>query len=234
MEWPYSYPALPPLPAPLAHDGAALPRRLALLPVRTDAHRSAVEAFIRARFAEHYDARVRHFMPCLYGLESDDGRLYGALGTRAADAGALFLERYLEQPIEQVLLDRCGAAAARRDIVEVGNLAARGAGAARLLILALSGMLAAQGFRWVVFTATPALRNSFQRLGLALRTLGPADPARMGEEAREWGSYYERCPQVMAGEIAHGAAHPLRADAVLEPGHRFLSRGVEGAHVACR
>lgn len=234
MEWPHSYPALPPLPAPLPHDGAALPRRLALLPVRTDAQRSAVEAFIRARFAEHYDARVRHFMPCLYGLESDDGRLYGALGTRAADAGALFLERYLERPIEQVLRDRCGVAAARRDIVEVGNLAARGAGAARLLILALSGMLAAQGFRWVVFTATPALRNSFQRLGLALRTLGPADPICMGEEAREWGSYYERCPQVMAGEIAHGAAHPLRADVVLAPGRRFLPCGGEGAHVASR
>jgi len=48
----------------------------------------------------------------------------------------------------------------------VGNLAADSPGAARLLIVALTDLLVALGFRWVTFTGTPPLLNSFQRLGL--------------------------------------------------------------------
>ena len=92
----------------------------------------------------------------------------------------------------------------REGIVEVGNLAAHGAGTARLLIIALTRILAAEGLRWVSFTGTPALINSFRRLGLDPLTLGPADPHRMGAELPEWGSYYDAGPLVMAGEIRGG------------------------------
>lgn len=92
----------------------------------------------------------------------------------------------------------------REGIVEVGNLAAHGAGTARLLIIALTRILAAEGLRWVCFTGTPALINSFRRLGLDPLTLGPADPHRMGAELPEWGSYYDAGPLVMAGEIRGG------------------------------
>jgi len=182
-------------------DSPAAARRLQLVPVRTAAQRQPVEDFIRQRFAAHYGARIRQFMPCLLGLEADDGSLHGAVGFRGAESGRLFLERYLDHPIERTIARHVGNPVMRDEIVEVGNLAADGVGTARLLIVALTRVLAAEGFRWVSFTGTPSLINSFHRLGLALHSLGAADPARMGAELADWGRYYDTRPQVMVGEV---------------------------------
>lgn len=76
-------------------------------------------------------------MPCLFGLEADDGSLHGAVGCRGAATQALFLEHYLDEPIEDLIAARVGTSVERADVVEVGNLAARGAGMSRLLIVAL-------------------------------------------------------------------------------------------------
>lgn len=42
-------------------------------------------------------------MPCLLSLEDRSGQLLGAVGLRSAGSGPLFLERYLQQPAEQVI-----------------------------------------------------------------------------------------------------------------------------------
>lgn len=167
--------------------------------------RNRLENFIHARFAEHYGANIQHFMPCLLGLDDGDGALRAAVGIRSADQGPLFLERYLDAPVEEEIARRCGRSVARGQIVEVGNLAALEAGHARLLIIAMTHFLVSQGFAWVTFTGTVSLLNSFQRLGLTPVSLAPADPQRMGAELGDWGSYYATRPQVMAGDI--GAGH---------------------------
>ncbi|MBE0473622.1 MAG: thermostable hemolysin [Rhodoferax sp.] len=135
------------------------------------------------------------------GQQSEDGTLHGAAGYRRADSGALFLERYLDVPIEQAILERSGVQVERHQIVEVGNLAASGLGTARTLIAKLTRQLALQGFRWVTFTGTQEVLNSFHRLGLAPQLLALADPARMGESLADWGHYYDNQPQVVFGEI---------------------------------
>lgn len=122
----------------------------------------------------------------------------------------LFLERYLDQPIEQRLATRHGAAVPRETIVEVGNLAVGGRASARLLIVALTDLLVAQGFQWVVFTGTAMLLSSFTRLGLCPLPLGPADPQRMGAELADWGNYYAGQPQLMGGAILPGHQQLLR------------------------
>ncbi|HHJ4328613.1 TPA: thermostable hemolysin, partial [Klebsiella pneumoniae] len=114
--------------------------------------RALLEDFIYRRFAEQHGARVQHFMPCLLGLHGEQGEVQGAVGLRSARRASLFLERYLDEPIEQAVSRRCGRAVPRDEIVEVGNLAAFGNASARLLIVALTDLLVAQGFRWVVFT----------------------------------------------------------------------------------
>jgi len=88
--------------------------------------------------------------------------------------------------------------------VEVGNLAAASAGMARALIPQLARHLHRLGYRWVAFTATRALRNSFHRLGLRPLPIAPADPSRLQDGGASWGSYYSQEPQVMAGRIALG------------------------------
>lgn len=189
------------------HAGEDAASGLRLVGAADPVRRAAVENLIRRRFAEQHQARIWHFMPCLFGLESADGRLHGAVGFRAAQDETLFLERYLDVPIEQAMHARYGVPAARDEIIEIGNLAAQGLGTARLMIVALTAWLAGQGYRWVVFTGTRVLVNSFRRLGLTPLALGAAERARMGDEAPDWGSYYDSQPQVMFGEIAGGHRH---------------------------
>jgi len=205
-----------------------------LVPAIGGERRAQVEDLIRRRYAERYQARIRHFMPCLLGLEAADGRVLGAVGWRSAQDGALFLERYLGEPIERAIERRAGRPAARGSIVEVGNLAAEGRGAARRLIVAVTGLLAEKGFRWVAFTGTPSLLNSFHRLGLAPCPIAPADPACVAGELADWGSYYEHRPQVMAGEILAGHRSLARSGAYASVAAAARPHeAMEAAHVPC-
>jgi hypothetical protein len=193
---------------------AVLPRRAIprLEPIhRTHPYRDSCEEFIAARFQRAYGARVAHFSPHLLGIRDALARWRAASGYTPADGRKLFLEQYLDNPIE-VELARCrGRPVARESIVEVGNLAAVSPGSARALIPLLARHLHRLGYEWVVFTATRELRNSFQRLGLSPLGLAAADPARLADDGANWGSYYANDPIVMAGKISLGVRVPAPA-----------------------
>lgn len=165
--------------------------------------RQEVERFIAAIYRARFGADVDVFAPLLVSRRGTDGELCAAAGYRPADAGALFLERYLDAPVEHAL------GAPRSQIVEVGHLAACRAGEGRRLILQLGPWLAGNGFRWAVSTMTEELRHLFRRLGVAQRALGVADPGRLGDAAKDWGRYYEHHPTVLASAI--GPALQARA-----------------------
>jgi hypothetical protein len=181
------------------------PRPARLVPMhRTHPERRAFEQFIAERFSRAYGARLTHFLPHLLGVMDGLGRWQAAAGYAAAGAQQLFLEQYLDRPIEQALGAAVGRPIARGGIVEVGNLAAISAGMARALIPQLARHLHRMGYRWVAFTATCALRNSFQRLGLKPLPIAVADRARLADRGLSWGSYYDQDPQVMVGKISLG------------------------------
>lgn len=172
--------------------------------------RRALEAFIADEFARVHGARIQHFCQMLAACRDACGKLVGALGYTPARDGALFLEHYLDLPVETAIARKVGQAIMREDIVEVGNLAGRCAGAARALIVFMTRHLFQQGYTWVTFTATRALLNSFARLRLLPTVLADADPERLGEAGRAWGSYYASRPQVMFGNIGYGHAQLAR------------------------
>lgn len=90
-----------------------------------DPGRGAVQAFIARIYAQRFGACVQQFAPCLVSLHDPlSGDIVAAAGYRFADAGPLFLERYLSAPIEDLLGAQHGAPVARRGVVEVGHLAA--------------------------------------------------------------------------------------------------------------
>jgi hypothetical protein len=156
--------------------------------------RPEIEAFISAVYRERYGAELRHFAPLLVSLHDEHGDCVAAAGYRAADGGPLFLERYLPGPVESLLPAAPGRGPRRERIVEVGHLTAVRAGEGRRLILLLGPHLAGQGFEWVVSTLTQELRNLFVRMGVAPLALGVADPAVLGEQAAQWGRYYDHRP----------------------------------------
>lgn len=162
--------------------------------------RPEAESFIRKVFAEHYGAEVTNFAPNLMLLEHDR-QIVAAAGWRSAATDTLFLESYLDMPIEAAMAKLADQPVQRDRIVEVGNLAAERNGSSLHVILNLAEHLDRQGYEWVVFTATSELIGIFSRLGLPLLALAPADPRRLGEAAKCWGSYYDTQPVIVAGRI---------------------------------
>lgn len=170
-----------------------------------DHDRHEIEAFIRQCFAAAHGANIRQFMPRLLSLCARGGDRIAAFGLRPAVGNPLFLERYLDCPIEKILRTRLGQPVKRADVIEVGNLSALYPGAARWLIVAVTAMLHDAGYRWVTFTGTAALRNGFHRLGLRPVELGAATLSHlMPHERADWGTYYDHSPKVYVGDIAHG------------------------------
>lgn len=167
--------------------------------------RAEAEHFIRHTFAAAYGADLRGFMPRLLTVRSKQGELMAAFGVRSAEKDRLFLENYLDRPVEQAISEKCSVLPQRDRIAEIGSLAAIYPGAVRWMIVALTVMLYEEGYEWVAFTGTTALRNGFYNLGLQPVELRPARVERLAPEERAcWGSYYDNHPVVMFGNIREG------------------------------
>lgn len=163
------------------------------------ADRAEIERFIGDVFREAYGAEIKRFKPCLMSLRDHDNKLVAACGFRSAALEPLFLETYLDKPIEAVLAERVGFPVRRDNIVGVGNFSVAEPGMARYLITAINDHLHDTSNQWAVFTAVPVLRNAFIKMGMNPVILGDADKSRLPpEEQEEWGSYYAQKPQVMA------------------------------------
>jgi len=168
------------------------------------ATRVVAEKFISRCFARSFGARVAAFMPRLFSVQRSDGTVCGAFGLRSAQR-PLFIEHYLDRPIEQAIGASAGIPVERRSIVEVGHFSGAFPGTMRALILLLIERLHSEGFEWVAFTGTHSLRNSFHRMGLFPLDLGEARIDAVPAESRAaWGSYYEYSPRVLAGRIRDG------------------------------
>ncbi|OGB38154.1 MAG: hypothetical protein A2461_09105, partial [Burkholderiales bacterium RIFOXYC2_FULL_59_8] len=110
--------------------------------------RQEAENFIANVFAQRYNAKVSSFTPNLMVLEQE-GVIVAAAGWRSANETALFLERYLDTPIEQAMAHLAPNPIRRDRIVEVGHLAAQRPGSSIYLFRAMASYLHAAGFEWV-------------------------------------------------------------------------------------
>lgn len=167
-----------------------------------DPGRPELECFVRKIFLAQYGARVNHFLHTLLALP-DSGCPTAVLGF-SHGSGELFVEQYLDRPVERILATYAGTTVQRERVVEVGNLAAVSIGGARALITTLTAYLQGLGQDWVVFTAGPILRNSFTRMGIELHELADARPERLRHGACAWGRYYDQQPKVLAGKVSRG------------------------------
>lgn len=168
--------------------------------------RPEVEAFIAQVYAERYGARLQGFLPRLLAFRDRAGQLQAAVGLRRGHEGALFVEQYLDLPVEQALNARLGRPVLRSDLVEVGSFASRSPGDAREVIVLITDLLHQAGVRWVLFAATRQLRNALDRLRLAPVVLADARPERLQADPAQWGNYYDSQPQLLFGDIAAGHA----------------------------
>ena len=126
-----------------------------------------------------------------------------ALGFRRASAEPLFLEAYLDQPIEKQVSTILNRPVPREMIVEIGNFAAENATAMIALWGAAANDLGGSA-EIAVATLTAPLRRMFMRIGIPIEVIAPATPDRLGKASVEWGRYYSLDPKICVGVISEG------------------------------
>lgn len=166
-----------------------------------DPQRDELESYVRAAFARKHSADVQSFMPTLLAFRDASALLCGVVGLRAASHSRLYLERYLDTPVEDALSAASGQAVRRDQIAEVGNLAGRNCRAAMRMVAQLPAHLLAQDYRWIVFTATSTVREILLGFGAPLVELAQADRSRVAGGSDDWGTYYDTDPRVFAGYL---------------------------------
>ncbi|MCK9504908.1 MAG: thermostable hemolysin [Porticoccaceae bacterium] len=171
------------------------------LTTANDSERGEVEAFIAKKFRDHHNARISTFLPALLSIHCG-GAYTAALGLNPATQGAMFLEQYLDQPAEQVIAALSHQPISRNSIVEVGNLVSSLNGATALLYLMLLAVVQRSGFQWVIFTATPEVQRSIEKIGFKIASICEANPERLNTDSRQWGSYYDAKPWVTLGYVS--------------------------------
>ncbi|CAN5707320.1 hypothetical protein BH11PSE1_BH11PSE1_16340 [soil metagenome] len=193
--------------------------------------RLRVEGFLEAAYDRAFRGRIRNHYPTLMSVQDRRGTILAAVGFRFAGLGPLFLEQYLDEPVEVAVARRLEVCADRGAVAEIGNLASHSPGASLFLFLALARHLDQRGCTYAVATATRQLRRSFARVGFATQLLTRAEPTRLPGTAADWGAYYSRDPEVLAGAIAPALpalSQMLTADPIAE------ADVVPRLHPACR
>lgn len=170
--------------------------------------RDELEAFVCAAFQRRHGARVVSFMPTLLSFRDGAGQLRGVVGLREALPQPLYLEQYLERPVEAAIGGATGESVGRGQVVEVGNLAGTNCRAAMRMVAQLPAYLLARDYRWIVFTATAAVQAMLQAFGAPLIELARADAARVKDGADHWGSYYQENPRVFAAYLPASRSIP--------------------------
>ena len=163
--------------------------------------RHSLEARVRSGFGHHFNACIEGFMPDLAVYEHAT-RASGVIGIRNAADEPLFLESYLDHPVETVVHLISGEVVERGAVVEVGQFVVDDRDIVPDFFRDLVPFLVSQGFGWVCFTGTNRIRALLGRIGFAGFPVTLAARERLGESKDHWGSYYEHEPIVIIGKLS--------------------------------
>jgi hypothetical protein len=159
-------------------------------------------AFIERKFWHAYGATDVGGFDDYVAVHSCEG-LGAALGYRRAGAEALFLEQYLDEPVELAISTLLGREIERPSIVEIGNLASKNAWSMIALWAAAANDLGSSS-EVAVATLTRPLRQMFARIGVPIKELAAARPERLALTGAVWGTYFRSDPRVYVGSISDG------------------------------
>lgn len=158
-------------------------------------HRNQLETYIAERYEQAHNASISSFMPILLEM-SKEGESQAALGLRPGHYRPMFLEQYLDSPIEQQIAKLTKQPIDRYALIEVGNLVVSQRRAGLLLFVILGKLVAEAGYEWLIFTVTEEVERLMRGLGFDPQYLVAADPERVSG-AEKWGRYYDNNPRVM-------------------------------------
>ena len=166
-----------------------------------DSSRASLETFVRHSYKKIFNAQLNSFLPNLVASTTSDDQIWAAFGYADAGQGKLFLENYLDDPIEKLVSKKIGKNIQRKKIVEVGNLSITHMADSVKTMRDIAGYLQSLGYEWIVCTATRYLRLLFLKSGAKPVSIAQAPKSRVSEDGSEWGSYYVTAPEILIGNV---------------------------------
>ncbi|MFK7864308.1 MAG: thermostable hemolysin [Pseudohongiellaceae bacterium] len=174
-----------------------------IIAVSGDARFEEARLFVKAQYKQHFSCDLDEFFPeifCLY----DQGQLLACCGFRSAANEPLFLEQYLDEPVEHAVSHQVNYKVARGALVELGGFAVANKSVALAFMAQLAPTLYQSNFQYVSCTVTAPVRRCLTKLGIQFYALGQADPQKLKVNSGSWGTYYNLKPSVVVGAI-----HPV-------------------------
>lgn len=159
-----------------------------------------IQAFIQKEYLKYFNAQISVDMPILVAYY-ESGILVGAMGLRPAVNNILFLEQYLEKPIEACVANLSGIPVKRNTILEVGNLALKDKQVASFVIPTFMSVVYEMKYTWCALSATNEIARLFENLGLKSSVLAMCDPTKIVQDDNDWGTYYSYEPKVIVGNL---------------------------------
>jgi|GEM_PF-1123283 len=167
-----------------------------------DTDRSAVEQFIVAGYAKHFDAKLAELFPVILAVKDiNTDCLLGAVGLRYADDQKLFSEKYLSQPIESLISEHQGYPINRKHVIELGHFVVAQSSDVNTVIPVVAKFLKSLDVKWAVYTLSRPIKVAFQRMGIKLTHLQHAHPQALDKSKTDWGRYYDFKPAVYFSNI---------------------------------
>lgn len=164
-----------------------------------DAHLAA-NALIQSEYRKHFKCELKNLAPTTVSLLAGND-LVAATGYRDASREPLYLEQYLDLPIEQLISKDAEQSINRSQIVEIGGFALGSAEYVLPFMFQLAPLFNQLGYRWATCTVTRTIKRYLDKLGVESIFLAKADSARVSGPKDAWGTYYDHQPVVLAGNI---------------------------------
>jgi hypothetical protein len=154
---------------------------------------------IESAYRKAFQSRVAPCPPMILTLaerSEREGSVLACVALSHGDRVPFFSERYLgDLPAEAAIGKTLGRSIDRKEVVEVGGLAARSHGAGAQLVSHTPWFVLGLGFRYGLVTATRPVRFLLGTAGMAFVPMVPASRESLPEGEREpWGTYYDNDP----------------------------------------
>ncbi|MCE0494927.1 thermostable hemolysin [Vibrio salinus] len=164
--------------------------------------KSSIEQHVSQRYARAFKATLSEFMPGYLALYQKR-KLISVCGIRSAGNSRLFLEQYLDSPIEQIIHEQ-KLEVPRSQIIEFGQLASFSFRFSKIHFYLMTKYLIESGFSWCVCTVTDPLFALMESMGLEPLQIGTANPEKV-KNAERWGRYYQYTPRIVVGNLQQAA-----------------------------